>query len=275
MIKSMTGFGGKELEIRPYGKVSVELRSSNHKFLETVLHLPEGFLSLEDEIKRIVEARIKRGRVFCLVNISGPRSSGVSVNEPLLRNYLRTLKAIKNQFALRGEVSLDILINLPGVLSVEEKSLPKEKISPALKSAVRQAMAELIETRQKEGKALFAYLMDNARALKKDLAVVKVRFKRLVREKVERLASDEERSAFLKETDIGEEVQRLEFHVRNFTGKLLKKDAVGKELDFIAQEMQREANTSAAKSFDPTVSARVVKIKSRIEKIREQVQNVE
>ena len=136
-------------------------------------------------------------------------------------------------------------------------------------------MEELVETRQKEGKALFAYLMDNARSLKKDLAVVKVRFKRLVREKVERLASDEERSAFLKETDIGEEVQRLEFHLRNFTGKLLKKDAVGKELDFIAQEMQREANTSAAKSFDPTISARVVKIKSRIEKIREQVQNVE
>ncbi|HTZ11548.1 MAG TPA: YicC/YloC family endoribonuclease [Candidatus Margulisiibacteriota bacterium] len=275
MIKSMTGFGSQEIEIRPYGKISVEMRSSNHKFIETVLHLPEGFLSLEDEIKKIIEGRIKRGRVFCLVNISGLRSSGVSVNEPLLRNYLKSLRAIKSQFALQGEVGLDTLIHLPGVLSVEEKRAPKEKIYPALKSAVREAVEELVETRQKEGKALFVYLIDNARALKKDLAIVKVRFKRLVKDRVARCSSDEERSVFLKETDIGEEVQRLEFHLRNFTGKLLKKDAVGKELDFIAQEMQREANTSAAKSFDPAISARVVKIKSRIEKIREQVQNVE
>jgi uncharacterized protein (TIGR00255 family) len=275
MIKSMTGFGSKEREIRPYGKVSVELRSSNHKFLETVLHLPEGFLSLEDEIKRIIEARIKRGRILCLVNISGVKASAVLVNKPLLTNYLRTLKRLKSQFGIKGEVSLDTLITLPGVLSLAEKRIPKDKTHPALRTAVRQALEVLVKTRQKEGEALSVYLRNNARALKTDLVAVSSRFKKVVTQKIQEFSSDEERSAFLKETDIGEEVQRLEFHVRNFTSRLRKSEAVGKELDFIAQEMQREANTLAAKSFDSTISARVVKIKSRIEKIREQVQNVE
>lgn len=210
-----------------------------------------------------------------MVNLSGSRAADVFVNKPLLKNYLGVLKAAQKQFAIEGKLQIDTLVNLPGVLALEEKGIPKEKTRVVLKAAVRKALEELVKTRQKEGRALSLYLKNNAQALKTELAAVEARFDKAVKEKTRAMASDEERSAFLNEVDIGEEVQRLKFHARNFTHKLIKREAVGKELDFIAQEMQREANTLAAKSFDPLVSARVVKIKSRIEKIREQAQNVE
>ena len=123
MIKSMTGFGSKEAHIEPFGKVSIELRCTNHKFLEIVFHLPEGFLSLEDRIKKEIEAKLKRGRVTCAINISGSKGSKVSINKGLLKNYILSLKSIKNEFGIKDELSINTLIHLPGILSLEESSV--------------------------------------------------------------------------------------------------------------------------------------------------------
>jgi uncharacterized protein (TIGR00255 family) len=275
MIQSMTGFGGKESEIAAFGKISVELRSSNHKFLETVFHLPDGFLALEDRIKKEIEAKIKRGRLVCAINIMGAKTSNVFVNRPLLKRYISTLKQIRRQFQIKDEISINTLIHLPGVLSLAEDRNLKANIWPALKILVRRSLEDLVKTRQKEGRALCGFLKNSSEVLKTNLGNIRIRFKKAVKERLNQMTTDEERSNFLKETDITEEIERLAFHIRNFKNKLAKSSPIGKELDFIAQEMQREANTLAAKSFDVAISARVVKIKSQIERIREQVQNIE
>lgn len=275
MIQSMTGFGSREAEIAAFGKISVELRSSNHKFLEVVFHLPEGFLSLEDKIKKEIEAKIKRGRITCAINIIGTKASNVSINKALLKNYISMLRNTKQQFRIKDEISINTLIGLPGVLSLGENRIPKLSLWPRLKILVNRGVDDLVKMRQKEGEALFGFLKTRAEALKANLAVIKTRFKKAIREKLEQITTEEERLSFLKDTDITEEIERLAFHIRNFRNKLSKNGPIGKELDFIAQEMQREANTLAAKTFDTTISARVVQIKSQIEKIREQVQNIE
>ena len=136
-------------------------------------------------------------------------------------------------------------------------------------------MEELTNTRRKEGIALKGYLKNRAKIIRIDLNKAKMKFKKAVKSKLKTLASSEEKSMFLKGSDITEEIERLSFHIQNLNGTLEKSGSIGKELDFIAQEMQREANTLAAKTFDVSVSAQVLKIKSSIEKVREQVQNIE
>jgi len=275
MLNSMTGFGSRQAAIPLFGKVSVELRSSNHKFLDLVLHLPAGFLSLEDKIKKEVEARVKRGRVTCVVNIMDLGAPAVSINEPLLKNYLATLKKLKQRFKINSDLELDTLIHLPGVLSVAEGGIPKERIWPQLNLLVHQALDGLVRMRKKEGRALEGYLKNYAQALSRNLNSITRRAKKAIDQKCRELNSDEERTSFLKETDITEELQRLTYHIHNFKNKLSQRGPLGKELDFIAQEMQREANTIGAKSFDAMISGCVVQLKSQIEKIREQVQNIE
>jgi uncharacterized protein (TIGR00255 family) len=271
----MTGFGVKEIKSNSLGKISVELRSTNHKFLEIVLHLPEGFLFLEDRIKKEIDAKLNRGRVTCVVNIAARQANNVFINRALLKKYAVALKSFQQEFRLRDALSLDALIRLPGVFSLEEAEINKTIIWPKVKMLLGAALGDLLKMRRKEGLALQGFLKNRALMLKKDLDYVKTRFKKAVKVKTGKMKSDEERIFFLKDSDITEEIERLAFHIRNFTQKLLNKGPIGKELDFIAQEMQREANTMVAKSFDAYISARIVQLKSQIEKIREQVQNIE
>ena len=275
MINSMTGFGAKECEISPYGKICIECRSSNHKFLEIVLHLPEGYLSLEDKIKKEIETKIKRGRVTCSVVITGEKAPAIYINKPLLKSYVSTLKNIQEEFDIKEGASLNTLIHMPGVLSLGENGFLKAGLWPRLKVLVSRAVDELAKTRQREGRALYVHLKKRADILKHNIEIIKKIFKKAITGKLGLMVNDEERASFLKSSDITEEIERLSFHVGNFKRKLSKVGSVGKELDFIAQEMQREANTMAAKSFGPALSGRVVQLKSQIEKIREQVQNIE
>lgn len=275
MIQSMTGFGSFETEIPRLGKISVELRSTNHKFLETVLHLPDGSLSLEERIKKALESKIKRGRVTCAINVGSRRGGDVFINKALLKNYILKINKIKREFNIDDGLSLDTLIRLPGVLTLEEEKVSPESIWPKLKIAVSAAVNNLVKTRTKEGQALQGYLLAQAEQVKKGLMSIKARLKISLAQRLKNFATDEERSSFLKDTDTTEEVDRLGFHTGNLRAKIKKGGSIGKELDFIAQEMQREANTLAAKTFDAAVSSEVLKIKSLIEKIREQVQNIE
>ncbi len=273
-MQSMTGFGSKEGRVA-VGKISVELRSTNHKSLEIVFHLPEGFLSLEERMKKEIEARVKRGRVICAVNISGGQPGRVSINGELLKGYLSAFKKTKRQFQLKGEPSFDTLVHLPGVLTLEDKRAMAKQSWPALKIFVDVALDGLVKTRSKEGKALFSYLKSRAQGLADSLDDIRSRFKKVVKDKLVKINTDEERASFLKNTDISEEIERLAFHIRNFSDVISKRGPIGKELDFIAQEMQREANTMGAKSCDALISAKVIQTKSQIEKIREQAQNIE
>jgi uncharacterized protein (TIGR00255 family) len=271
----MTGFGSSEVNNTALGKICVELRSSNHKFLETVLHLPEGLLSLEDKVKKEIEARLKRGRITCVISIFSKAKPSVSVNGVLLRRYIAATKYISRQYAINEKPRIDTLMNLPGVLSLTEDKISTVRLWPSLKKAVDNALNHLTAMRCREGRALFQYLESRIEDLGTDLKFIQERFKKVVHNKIAQIKTDLERTAFLKETDITEEIERLVFHVRNFKKKLSGVGPIGKELDFIAQEMQREANTIGAKSCDAKISGKVVQIKSQIEKLREQLQNIE
>lgn len=275
MIKSMTGFGSGEAGILEHGKISVELRSTNHKFLETVLHLPDGSLCLEERIKKAIESKIKRGRVTCAVNISGRKAGNAFINKVLLKKYIEKINSVKNELKLKNSLDFNTLINLPGVLTLEEEKVSPESLWPKLKTALDTAVNNLARARGKEGIALQGYLKQQADELKEGLLNIKSRLKIAIKNKLKAFANDEERAVFLKDTDTTEEIDRLVFHLRNFKSKINESGSIGKELDFIAQEMQREANTLAAKTFDVAVSTQVLKIKSLIEKIREQAQNIE
>lgn len=275
MPQSMTGFGSRETEIIPLGVVGVELKSSNHKFLDIILHLPEGLLYLEDKIKKEIGAKVKRGRITCVVSITGTPASRISINKELLQNYLVAIKGIKQEFHIKDEVSINTLMHLPGIFSLSENLTRKPGIWPQLKILVNQAVDDLAKMRQKEGNALYVLLKKRTEALKADLAVINTAFKKVTKEKLLQINTDEERASFLKDTDITEEIDRLAFYINNFMNTLSKSGPVGKELDFITQEMQRETNTMGAKSFDTVISGKVVRLKSEIEKIREQLQNIE
>ncbi len=274
MISSMTGFGSYEAEVDSIGRISVELRCTNHKFAESVFHLPEGMISVEDKLKKEIENRIRRGRVYCAINIKGQAAQGIFVNRKLLKSYLHELNGIKREFKIDDGLSLDSLIRLPGILSLKENKPMGVHIWEKIKPIFLQALANLLKARQKEGRALASLLKNRGDLLKNDLVFIKRRFAVAVKNKVNKMQA-EDRLAFLKGADISEEIDRLYFHIRNFQAKIVKGQSVGKELDFITQEMQREANTLAAKSFDLIISGRAVQMKSQIEKIREQVQNIE
>jgi uncharacterized protein (TIGR00255 family) len=220
MIKSMTGFGSRKGALPFLGSANVELRSSNHKFLEIVSHLPEGFLALEDKIKKEIERRIRRGRVTCAVNIMEAKCPRAFINKDLLKNYVLAIKGIKRQLRLPEEASLDTLLHLPGVLSVTETRIPGERIWPRLKILVHQALDDLAAMRQKEGRAMYAYLHCRTEALKTNLERINRRFKKAIPVKLAKIKTDEERTGFLKDADITEEVERLAFHIKNFLRQL-------------------------------------------------------
>ncbi|MDD4954069.1 MAG: YicC family protein [Candidatus Omnitrophica bacterium] len=275
MVLGMTGYGIREARIKGVGKVRVELRSVNHKFLDIVFHLPGGILFLEEKIKKEIESKLQRGRLTCAINIIQPAGASVFINKDLLKNYINTLKDLKSEFRLQGEVDFNALIHLPGVLSLEEEGISRIGIWPQLRPLVAGAVDDVVTMRRKEGQALAGFLQKYTRSITLQLGAIRTRFKKVIETRVRSLASDVERSVFLKEVDISEEMERLLFHIHAFQQKLRGRGAAGKELDFIAQEMQREANTMAAKSCDASLSWRAVQIKSQIEKIREQVQNIE
>jgi len=271
----MTGFGSCEINRSSLGKICVELRSSNHKFLEIVSHLPDGLLSLEDKVKKQIEARLRRGRISCVISIISKVSPLVSVDNVLLNRYIAATKYISKQCDINERPRIDTLMNLPGVLSLTEKKIAAARLWSIVKKAVNNALNDLVAMRRREGEALFKYFESRIKDLGLKVKFIQDRFKKVIHNKIREIKTDVERTAFLKETDITEELERLVFHIKNFRNKLSAATAIGKELDFIAQEMQRETNTIGAKSCDVKISAEVVHIKSQIEKLREQVQNIE
>ncbi len=275
IISSMTGFGSHQIELEAIGRISVELKCTNHKFLETVFNLPDGLISLEDKLKKEIESKIRRGRIYCAINIKDQVIQGIFVNRKLLKNYLQELNSLKKEFKIQDGLNLDSLIRLPGILALKENKPTGSHIWDKLKPVFLQALMALLRARQKEGAALGSLLKNRSELLKKDVDFIKQRFSIAIKSRLKKIHTQEERAAFLKGADVAEEIDRLRFHIKNFQQKITSAGSVGKELDFITQEMQREANTLAAKSFDLVISGRAVQMKSQIEKIREQVQNIE
>lgn len=273
MIMSMTGFARARGVLSPQGRISLEIRSVNHRFLDIVLHLPDGFLHLEHKLKHEIGRRIKRGHIICRLEINPLQVKKPALNKRLVKEYYFSLKQIAKQFKLRHDISINTLAQFPGIWTMQSQSslsLSWGRMRPL----VKEALDKLIQRRRQEGRVLYQDLVTRMHRLGAILKTVKTRFPKIIKQRLA-LYNNEEKNSFLKSSDINEEIVRLSSHLKNFTRCLGSKKAVGKELDFILQEMQREANTMGAKSIDVVLSNRVVGMKSEIEKMREQIQNVE
>ncbi len=273
MIKGMTGFSRSEFSFQGF-KGSVEIKSLNNRNFDLACHFPPGLGALEERAKKILEQEFKRGRITVLINFLHKPCLRVSVNQALAQEYLSSLKKIQKALNLKGEIYLSEIVKMPGVLSVEEIPIPGQLLSEKIAIALRQAAESLLRSRSREGACLAKDISAKINHIQKTLMQMQQAAEKVFKRGESALSSDEF-SAFLRSSNINEELIRLRFHLNSLKNLLKSRDSVGKELDFICQELLREINTSGAKLPDKQVSSCAIKIKSAIEKIREQVQNIE
>ena len=287
----MTGFG-RAAQRTPTGDISVELRSTNHRYLEIGPHLPNGLGVLEGRLVETMRAAIQRGRieVFVSVQMRHAHARQVAFDEPLLQGYHQSLMELKGRFGLKGPVTLEHLLNLPQAMTITEQRLQPEEAWTALRPVMQAAVRELVRSRAREGAKLTADLRQQLTAIERHLRAVQRRLPQALKEQQRQLrrrlrellgsgsasASQlEQAAALVKDADVHEELVRLNSHLAYMRTTLASHQLVGKRLDFIAQELIREANTLGAKVNDAQAVQHVVDIKGCIEKIREQVQNLE
>lgn len=292
MIKSMTGFGRGTFE-RESVKVTAELRTVNNRHLDVHVRLPQEFAGLELPVKKQVQSALKRGRVDTTITIERPGATGFAINREAISGYLDAVSVLKEEFGLGGDLSLDAVMRLPGVLQPSSESPVSDAIvAEAVTDALTAALADLVAMRAVEGRELESEMtgrLDTIEALLPGIEERAAALPNAYRERLEKRISeltrgrpfDETRlaqeAAYLAErSDIAEEIARLKSHLVQFRQAMLgEAGEVGKRLDFLLQEMNREANTVLSKSGDVDVSEAAITIKTEVEKLREQVQNVE
>ncbi|MDD5136548.1 MAG: YicC family protein [Candidatus Omnitrophica bacterium] len=292
MVRSMTGFGKGEARFKS-GKVTVEIKTVNHKFFDATLKLPNGITAFEDKIKEILQKRVKRGKVNLNLSYDGVllKAERMSIDRKSARNYYHELEGLKRYLGLKEDINIKDVITLPGVLNFASLEAGLAVFWPKIKTALDMAIGKLISDREKEGKALSKDLASRAGKIAAMLRVIKSRthlnveeYRRKFTDRVKDLTGgrdidmgrlEMEVAIFAKNSDISEEITRLENHLSNFNKTISAGGEVGKKIDFIAQELHREINTIGSKASDFKISKNVIEIKGEIEKIREQAKNLE
>ncbi len=293
MLRSMTGFGRGETAAKN-GKIQVEIRTVNHRFFEVSSRLPENFQIFEDKLRAEVAKKVKRGKINLSAVYDNPRNSGpkLIINKDLAHKYKKLLLDLKHSLKSKDEINFSQIISFPGVISVEEQSKEESKLWPHIKSALDKALSCLVKMREEEGKRLVADILKRKALISRSLAVIEHRSKLTVREyrghllkKIKELSSGKitldkgrielEVALFAKNSDITEEVTRIKSHLKGLVEALYQQDEVGRKLDFIAQELHREINTVGQKTNDYKIAQLAIAVKGEIEKIREQIQNIE
>jgi uncharacterized protein (TIGR00255 family) len=293
-MKSMTGYGRGECAREGF-KVTVELSSVNRKQAEISVNLPREMEMLEAQMRDLINRHIARGRLTVRVSLhtaAGKASARMHLNLPLAQAYARELGRLARQLKLAGPVSLDHLVRAPGVFQTDEELADAEHLWPAVDKALRQALAALVKTREREGAHLAEDLDAHVTLMRRCAARVQAqaaraaeRYRQQLLERIksaglETPAADDERLLkeivfFADRSDISEELTRLQSHFQQFNDCVKSKEPVGRMLDFLAQEMNREINTIGSKANDALISREVVILKAELEKFREQAQNVE
>ena len=293
-MKSMTGYGRGECA-RDGFKVTVELSSVNRKQAEVSVNLPREMEMLEAPLRDLIHRHVARGRVTGRVSLhsgAGRASVKMHLNVRLAKAYAQELGRLAKQLKLAGPVTLDQLVRAPGVFQTDEELAESENFWPAVEIAAKQALAALVKMRQREGEHLARDLASRINAMRKSVESVQKQAPRSAaryREHlIERIKSaglpapqpDDERLLkeivfFADRSDISEELTRLQSHFKQFKDCTRSAEPVGRMLDFLAQEMNREVNTIGSKANDALISREVVNLKAELEKFREQAQNVE
>jgi uncharacterized protein (TIGR00255 family) len=290
-MRSMTGYG-RGRAASDECKIVVELQALNKRQTEIVLSLPETFSSLETDIRTAIDRKIHRGRINVNVSAQFIRCEvAPNLNRQLAKAYLETFTAVQKELGLAGEISIDTLLRAPGVLDVPEQRQLKATTRQAVFTALEAALQQLIAMRVKEGAHLFRDLTRRTKTLRANLEKVRKlqprateRMRNSLRDRVKThgvdIPVDDDRLAkevafFAERSDFSEEVSRLESHITQFLGTAESEDAIGRTLEFLCQEIGRELNTLSAKANDAEISQLVVHSKAELEKVREQVSNVE
>lgn len=291
MIKSMTGFGQGSAEGTNF-KVRVDVRSVNNRFLDIHARMPQELSSLELTVKKQVQAALHRGRVDLTVTVEQMKQATFEINRPLVAGYLAAIGDLKQEFKLEGEISLELIAKLPGAMQVSQDSGKlDEALVAAVVAAVSQALVALTEMRLIEGQELAAEISSRLDIIESQLPGIEAEAARLpgiYREKLAKRLEDlqgavqvdearlaQESIMLADRSDISEEIARLKSHMSQMRDVVRSDEEVGKRLDFILQEMNREANTILSKSSDISISDAAIVIKTEVEKLREQGQNVE
>ena len=287
----MTGYGRGEAADDGM-KFSVELNSVNRKQSDITVNLPRDLAELEPRIRQSINEKVSRGRINVLVNAEAANgSSRLALDTDLARSYRDALIALQKELSAPGEITMSMILQAPGVLRSPEQSLDAGRAWPVLERALNDALGSLIKMREREGKHLAKDLIHRLKTMRQQIKQVRSlhphvaeRYRLSLRERLKtaglEIALDDERllkeiAIFADRSDISEELTRIESHLAQFAHHLRSNEPVGRTLEFIAQEIARELNTLGAKTNDAEISKHVVAAKAELEKIREQIQNLE
>ena len=288
----MTGFGRAEVISDTY-KITVELKSVNHRYLDLSVKMPKKLSLFEGTIRNLMKTYIQRGKVDVYITYEDYSQGRVSLkyNRELAEEYLRYLKEMAETFGLENDVRVSTLSRYPEVFTMEEQSMDEDELWNALEEVIRNACVRFVETREQEGANLKKDLTEKLTQLDKKVTMVQERFPEVVtayREKLEAKVHELLEDSQIDDSRIAaevvlfsdkmcndEETVRLHSHIRNMQKILEEQEGIGRKLDFMAQEMNREANTILSKSNDLVTSDIAIDLKTEIEKIREQIQNIE
>ena len=290
----MTGYGRGDCSQDGF-KITVEVSSVNRKQTEISINLPRELEMMEAQIRDLVNRSVARGRLTVRVTLhagASRESARMHLNIPLAKAYARELTKLSKQLNLPGPVTLDLLARAPGVFQTDEQLAEDENFWPAVESALSKALAILVKTREREGAHLAEDLAERVQIMRKAAGQVQKhapgvaeRYRNQLLERIKAAgldapAAEDERLLkevvyFADRSDISEELSRLQSHFQQFDDCRKSKEPVGRMLDFLAQEINREVNTIGSKANDSVISRQVVTLKAELEKFREQAQNVE
>ena len=290
-MRSMTGFGRGTGQTKSV-HVAAEIKTVNHKYHDLSVKLPAVYQSMEPEIREMILASVTRGKVdFFLKDLSPARAKTVQINEALITEYLKAARKASRRFKVKGDLSIETLLKMPDVLSVVEEERQESEQKKAVMEAVLESLKALEKMRQSEGARLGRDMLVRSRDISAVVQQVRSRHKavkaekiKLLREKIaeflpeplqDQMRLSTEEGITLQRYDITEELTRLDSHMEALEEALKEKGSVGRKLDFLIQEMNREANTVGSKSADSKMAQSVVRLKELLEQLREQIQNIE
>lgn len=294
MIKSMTGFGRCRTVL--HGReISVEIKSVNHRFFEFSCRTPKGYGFLDDKLKALVNSRVSRGKIdmFVTVGTAEDTPAEVKINHSLVSGYINAMKEISETYGIENDVTVTAISRFPDVYTVSKAPENEEEITADVLEAANTAIDGFIAMREAEGEKMKADILGRAEVILATVEEIEGRSPQTVKEYEERLLDrinktlldyniniDEQRvltevAVFADKVAVAEETVRLRSHFAQLSKIMESQTPIGREIDFIIQEMNREANTIGSKVQDAEIAHKVVKIKSEIEKMREQIQNIE
>lgn len=293
MIRSMTGFGHGEVSNDKNQKVTVEMKSVNHRYCDISLKLPKKLAMFEANIRNIMKEYASRGKIDIYVSYEDLSETAVSLhyNQAMAEEYMQVFKKMQEDFNIETKITAEALAKYPEVVTIEEVQQDEEVWWELLEAALRQAAEKFVETRTIEGANLKRDLLGKLDQMAADVTFIEERSPQIIaeyrsklEEKVKEFLEDStieenriaaEVTLYADKIAVDEEIVRLQSHISSMTDVLESDESIGRKLDFMAQEMNREANTILSKSSDLEISNIAIDLKTEIEKVREQIQNVE